>query len=38
MTDFVAIFRTHSDIEAHIVRGLLETHGVMSVISSDGPR
>ena len=36
MTDFVAIFRTHSDIEAHIVRGLLETHGVMSVISSDG--
>ena len=37
MTDFVAIFRTHSDIEAHIVRGLLETHGVMSVISSDGP-
>ena len=37
MTDFVAIFRTHSDIEAHVVRGLLETHGVMSVISSDGP-
>jgi ribonuclease-3 len=36
VTDFVAIFRTHSDIEAHIVRGLLETHGVMSVISSDG--
>jgi ribonuclease-3 len=36
VTDFVPIFRTHSDIEALIVRGLLETHGVMSVISSDG--
>ena len=38
MTEFVAIFRTHSDIEAQIVRGLLDTHGVMSVISSDGPQ
>jgi ribonuclease III len=38
VTDFVAIFRTHSDIEAQIVRGLLDTHGVMSVISSDGPQ
>ena len=37
MSDFVVIFRTHSDIEAQIVRGLLETHGVMSVISSDTP-
>lgn len=35
MTDLTVIFRTHSDIEAHIVRGLLETHGVMSVVSSD---
>jgi ribonuclease III len=35
VTDLVVIFRTHSDIEAHIVRGLLETHGVMSVLSSD---
>jgi ribonuclease III len=35
VTDLTVIFRTHSDIEAHIVRGLLETHGVMSVISSD---
>jgi ribonuclease III len=34
-TDLVVIFRTHSDIEAQIVRGLLETHGVMSVVSSD---
>ena len=37
MTDFVVIFRTHSDIEAQIVRGLLETHGVMSVLASDTP-
>ena len=37
MTDLVVIFRTHSDIEAQIVRGLLETHGVMSVVSSDVP-
>ncbi len=34
-TDLVVIFRTHSDIEAKIVRGLLEAHGVMSVVSSD---
>jgi ribonuclease III len=38
MTDFVVIFRTHSDIEAQIVRGLLETHGLMSVMASDGPQ
>ena len=37
MTDFVVIFRTHSDIEAQVVRGLLETHGMMSVVSSDLP-
>jgi ribonuclease-3 len=35
VTDLTVIFRTHSDIEAQIVRGLLETHGVMSVVSSD---
>jgi ribonuclease III len=38
VTDFVVIFRTHSDIEAQIVRGLLETHGVMSVLASDTPQ
>jgi ribonuclease-3 len=38
VTDLVVIFRTHSDIEAQIVRGLLETHGVMSVVSSAGPQ
>jgi ribonuclease-3 len=37
VTDLVVIFRTHSDIEAQIVRGLLEAHGVMSVLSSDVP-
>jgi len=37
VVDLVVIFRTHSDIEAQIVRGLLETHGVMSIVSSDVP-
>jgi len=37
VTDLVVIFRTHSDIEAQIVRGLLEAHGVISVMSSDVP-
>ena len=35
VTDLIVIFRTHADIEARIVRGLLETHGIVSVISSD---
>jgi len=37
LPDLIVIFRTHSDIEAQIVRGLLETHGIMSVMSSDVP-
>jgi ribonuclease III len=37
MSDLVVIFRTHSDIEASIVRGLLETHGIRSMVSSDVP-
>jgi ribonuclease-3 len=37
LPDLVVIFRTHSDIEARIVRGLLESHGVLSVVSSDVP-
>jgi ribonuclease-3 len=37
MSDLVVIFRTHSDIEAQVVRSLLEAHGVMSVVSSDVP-
>jgi ribonuclease-3 len=30
----VVIFRTHSNVEASIVRGLLESHGVMALLSS----
>jgi len=37
LRDLVVIFRTHSDIEAQIVRGLLEAHGIMSVLASDVP-
>ena len=37
VADLVVIFRAHSDIEASVVRGLLEAHGVPSVISSDVP-
>ena len=37
MADPVVIFRTHSDIEASIVRGLLEAHGVLSIASSAVP-
>jgi ribonuclease III len=33
----VVIFRAHSDIEASVVRGLLEAHGVPSVVASDVP-
>jgi hypothetical protein len=37
LRDLVVIFRTQSDIEAQIVRGLLETHGIMSVVTSAVP-
>ena len=37
MTDLIVIFRTHSDTEASIVRGLLETHGIRVLVSSDLP-
>jgi ribonuclease-3 len=33
----VVIFRAHSDIEASVVRGLLEAHGVPSALASDVP-
>src|SRR5512136_1596945 len=29
------VFRTHSDVEASIVRGLLEAHGIYAALSSD---
>ena len=35
--DIVVIFRTHSDIEASIVRGLLEANGIMTMLASDVP-
>ncbi len=35
--DLVVIFRTHSDIEASVVRGLLDSHGIQSMASSDVP-
>ena len=35
--DLVVIFRTQSDVEASIVRGLLETHGIRALLSSDVP-
>ena len=37
MSSSVVIFRTHSDVEASVVRGLLEAHGIMSVLASDVP-
>jgi ribonuclease III len=37
LPDLVVIFRSASDIEARVVRSLLEAHGVMSVVSSDVP-
>jgi ribonuclease-3 len=33
----IVIFRAHSDVEASVVRGLLEAHGVPSILSSDVP-
>jgi len=35
VADLIVIFRTQSDVEASIVRGLLEAHGVLSVVGSD---
>jgi ribonuclease-3 len=34
VADAVVIFRTHSEIEATLVRGLLETHGMPVLVSS----
>ena len=35
MDDLVVVFRTRSDIEASIVQGLLEAHGIRSFLASD---
>jgi ribonuclease III len=37
MADFAVIFRTNSEVEARIVRGLLDSHGVRSMLSSEMP-
>jgi ribonuclease-3 len=37
LDDLVVIFTTQSDVEASIVRGLLEAHDVPSVVASDLP-
>ena len=38
VTDLVTVFRTRSDVEAGIVRGLLEAHGVPSIVASHLPQ
>ena len=36
--DLVVVLRSQSDIEASVVRGLLETHGFPAMLASDAPR
>lgn len=36
-TDLVAVLRTRSHVEANIVRGLLESHGIQAILIADGP-
>jgi ribonuclease-3 len=38
MTGLTVIFRTPSQIEADVVRGLLETHGIQTIVASDMSR
>ena len=38
MNDLVVIFRTPSEIEANVIRGLLETHDISSVLLSNNSR
>jgi ribonuclease III len=38
MPDLIVIFRTPSQIEADVVQGLLETHGIATMIASDMSR
>ncbi len=37
MSELVVIFRTHSDIEASVVRSLLDAHGIRAILSSQIP-
>jgi len=36
--DLIIIFRTPSEIEANVIQGLLETHGIYSAVLSDNSR
>src|SRR5688500_15797920 len=38
MDELTVVFRSASDIEARVVRGLLESHGIESMVSSGLPR
>jgi ribonuclease-3 len=38
MPDLVTVFRTQSPIEAEVVRGLLEAHGIIALVQSSMPR
>ena len=38
MNELVVIFHTPSEIEANVIRGLLETHGISSAVLSDNSR
>jgi ribonuclease III len=38
LNDLVIIFRTPSEIEASVIQGLLETHGIYSAVLSDNSR
>ncbi len=35
MADPIVIFRTHSDVEASVVKSLLDAHGIKAMLSSD---
>ena len=38
MADLITVFRTQSPVEAEVVRGLLEAHGIDALLQSDMPR
>src|SRR5687767_14440845 len=38
MTSLITVFRTPSPVEAEIVKGLLEAHGIAALLQSDMPR
>src|SRR5215208_4380629 len=38
MPDLVTVFRTQSPVEAEVVRGLLEAHGITALVQSNMPR